>query len=65
MHAPAGGLLLAEWIVDGAPTTLDAAPFAVERFATDQPPEARAASIMALADRAGHSPSRSEPQSDL
>jgi sarcosine oxidase subunit beta len=32
MHAPAGGLILAEWIVDGNPTTLDASRFAVERF---------------------------------
>jgi sarcosine oxidase subunit beta len=32
MHAPAGGLLLAEWIVDGKPTTLDASLFGAERF---------------------------------
>jgi sarcosine oxidase subunit beta len=32
MHAPAGGLILAEWIVDGQPTTLDASRFTAERF---------------------------------
>jgi sarcosine oxidase subunit beta len=32
MHAPAGGLMLAEWIVDGQVTSVDASPFAAERF---------------------------------
>ncbi len=32
MHAPAGGLLLAEWIVDGQPTSLDGSRFGAERF---------------------------------
>jgi sarcosine oxidase subunit beta len=32
MHAPAGGLLLAEWIVDGQPTALDGSGFGAERF---------------------------------
>jgi glycine/D-amino acid oxidase-like deaminating enzyme len=32
MHAPAGGLILAEWIADGAPTTLDGGAFGAERF---------------------------------
>jgi sarcosine oxidase subunit beta len=32
MHASAGGLLLAEWIVDGQPTSLDASLFGAERF---------------------------------
>jgi chitodextrinase len=33
MHSPAGGLLLAEWIVDGKPSTLDASLFGAGRFA--------------------------------
>jgi sarcosine oxidase subunit beta len=33
MHAPAGGLLMAEWIVDGAPATFDVSHFRAERFA--------------------------------
>ena len=32
MHAPGGGLLLSEWIVDGAPTSLDPGPFLASRF---------------------------------
>jgi sarcosine oxidase subunit beta len=32
MHAPAGGLILAEWIVDGAPNTTEASAFSAERF---------------------------------
>ncbi len=32
MHAPAGGLLLAEWILDGEPTTFESDHFRVERF---------------------------------
>ncbi|MBN1661675.1 MAG: FAD-binding oxidoreductase [Anaerolineae bacterium] len=32
MHAPGGGLLLSEWIVDGEPTSLDPTPFLVTRF---------------------------------
>jgi sarcosine oxidase subunit beta len=32
MHAPAGGLILAEWIMDGKATTLDAGWFGAERF---------------------------------
>ncbi|HSJ55560.1 MAG TPA: FAD-binding oxidoreductase, partial [Anaerolineae bacterium] len=32
MHAPGGGLLLAEWIVDGEPASLHATPFLVTRF---------------------------------
>lgn len=32
MHAPAGGLLLSEWIVDGKPTSLDGQGFRAERF---------------------------------
>jgi sarcosine oxidase subunit beta len=32
MHAPAGGQVLAEWIVDGRPTCVDASPFRAERF---------------------------------
>lgn len=32
-HAPAVGLLLAEWILDGAPRTLDVSALAYERFA--------------------------------
>jgi sarcosine oxidase subunit beta len=62
MDAPAGGLLLAEWIVEGAPTTLDATPFQVERFAANRPASDRPASIMSLADRADRGPSRAEPQ---
>lgn len=34
MHAPATGLLLSEEILDGRATTLDLAPFRLERFAT-------------------------------
>jgi sarcosine oxidase subunit beta len=34
MHAPALGQLLAEIILDGQATTLDAAPLAAERFTT-------------------------------
>jgi sarcosine oxidase subunit beta len=37
MHAPAGGLMLAEWIVDGETTTLDAGLFGAERFADAVP----------------------------
>jgi len=33
MHAPAGGQALAEWIVDGQPTCVDAGPYRAERFA--------------------------------
>jgi len=33
MHAPAVGMLLCEEIVDGRATTLDLAPFRLERFA--------------------------------
>jgi sarcosine oxidase subunit beta len=32
MHAPAGGLLMAELIVDGEATSADVSPFRVERF---------------------------------
>lgn len=32
MHAPAGGLLLSEWIVDGEPTSLEGGGFRAERF---------------------------------
>jgi sarcosine oxidase subunit beta len=32
MHAPAAGMALAEWIVDGTPTTLNISHFGVERF---------------------------------
>lgn len=32
MHAPAGGLVLAEWIVDGQPTSVDVSRFGAERF---------------------------------
>jgi sarcosine oxidase subunit beta len=32
MHAPAGGLLLAEWIVDGEATSIDVRHFGAERF---------------------------------
>jgi sarcosine oxidase subunit beta len=32
--APAIGAALAEWILDGAPTTVDLTPFSIERFAT-------------------------------
>lgn len=32
MHAPAGGLLLSEWIVDGNPVSLDGHGFRAERF---------------------------------
>jgi sarcosine oxidase subunit beta len=32
MHAPAGGLILSEWIVDGHPASLDADGFRAERF---------------------------------
>jgi sarcosine oxidase subunit beta len=32
MHAPAGGLLLSEWIVDRQPTSLDGEGFRAERF---------------------------------
>jgi len=32
MHAPAGGLLLSEWIVDGKSATLDGSRFGAERF---------------------------------
>jgi sarcosine oxidase subunit beta len=32
MHAPAGGLLLAEWIIDGEPSTLDVSYAGAERF---------------------------------
>jgi sarcosine oxidase subunit beta len=32
MHAPAGGLLLSEWIIDGSPTSLDGSGFQLERF---------------------------------
>jgi sarcosine oxidase subunit beta len=35
MHAPAGGQILAEWIVDGQPTCVDAQPYEVNRFAWD------------------------------
>ncbi len=33
MHAPAGGLILAEWIVDGRSTTIEAEAFGARRFA--------------------------------
>ena len=33
MHAPAGGLILAEWIVDGRASTIDARGFTAGRFA--------------------------------
>jgi sarcosine oxidase, subunit beta len=33
MHGPAGGLMLAEWILDGRSTTIDAEGFRAERFA--------------------------------
>jgi sarcosine oxidase subunit beta len=56
MNAPAGGMLLAEWIVDGAPSTLDTAPYAVERFTAERPATGRPASIMALADRSAQPP---------
>jgi sarcosine oxidase subunit beta len=32
MHAPAGGLLVSEWILDGQPTSLEVSGFGVERF---------------------------------
>ena len=32
MHAPAAGMALAEWLVDGQATTLDLTPFGAERF---------------------------------
>jgi sarcosine oxidase subunit beta len=32
MHAPAAGMALAEWIVDGAPVSLDISRFGAERF---------------------------------
>jgi sarcosine oxidase subunit beta len=32
MHAPAGGVLLAELILDGKATSADVSPFRVERF---------------------------------
>lgn len=32
MHAPAGGMALAEWIADGQPSTLDIRAFGAERF---------------------------------
>jgi sarcosine oxidase, subunit beta len=35
--APAVGKVLAEWIVDGAPSLIDAAPFRMTRFAEGQP----------------------------
>jgi len=34
MHAPAAGMALAEWIVDGTPVSVDIRPFGVERFVT-------------------------------
>jgi len=34
MHAPATGLALAEWIVDGAPRTFDTSSYSIERFRT-------------------------------
>jgi sarcosine oxidase subunit beta len=37
MHAPALGQLLAEIIVDGAASTLDAHPLRPSRFAEDEP----------------------------
>ncbi len=58
----AGGVILAEWIVDGAPTTVDAVPFLVERFTGDRPAAGRAASIMALADLSDRGPSRPDQQ---
>ncbi|MBI4790095.1 MAG: FAD-binding oxidoreductase [Chloroflexi bacterium] len=33
MHAPIGGLLVAEWIAEGKTTTMDMGPFLFERFA--------------------------------
>lgn len=35
--APAVGACLAEWIVDGAPSTVDIRPFALDRFAAGRP----------------------------
>ncbi len=35
--APATGLSLAEWLLDGAPRTVDIRPFALERFAAGRP----------------------------
>lgn len=32
MHAPAAGRLLAEWLLDGAPRSADASPYAPDRF---------------------------------
>jgi glycine/D-amino acid oxidase-like deaminating enzyme len=32
MQAPAAGMAVAEWIVDGAPVSLDLSHFGVERF---------------------------------
>jgi sarcosine oxidase subunit beta len=34
MHAPIGGTLIAELIVDGKATTLDLTPFSIDRFQT-------------------------------
>lgn len=36
MHAPAVGRIMAEWIVDGAPTGTDVSPFALERFLNER-----------------------------
>jgi sarcosine oxidase subunit beta len=36
MHAPAGGELLAEWIVNGAPAPWDVGPYLARRFETDR-----------------------------
>lgn len=44
MHSPAVGVLLAEWIVDGQPTSVDVSPLRLERFA-DGRPRAEAAVI--------------------
>lgn len=37
MHAPAVGQVLAEWITEGRPVSLDMKPYAIERFRTGQP----------------------------
>lgn len=34
MHAPATGLLMAEWVLDGGPQTIDVSSLSIERFAS-------------------------------
>jgi glycine/D-amino acid oxidase-like deaminating enzyme len=36
MHAPIGGQLVAELIADGETSTMDLAPFRLERFASSE-----------------------------